>query len=119
MVGRVAVLLDELNHPPRIARGRRDHPPEGNTPEMLRARAGEEPAAGHQPAERLEVHVLVAAQTRREVATPAHEGRRIEHDHVERITRRAQVLEYVALDPRNGAGREPVLDPRRLAELER
>src|SRR5262249_7164719 len=108
MIGRMAVRPDELQGASRVARRSRNHLAEALTVEMLGARAGEEPAAGCEAAHGVEVHVLVAAQSRLEVTATAHEGRRVEHDQVEAITRGAQVLEDVRLDPRRRLGREAV-----------
>ena len=68
--------------------------------------------------ERLQVDVTIAAQPRVHVATAAHEGRRIQDDHLEAIPCPVQVLEHVGLDEFGRRRIEPVLAPGRIGQLE-
>ena len=85
---------------------------------MLRARRRHQPSPGHQAAERLQVHVLVAPEPGLEVAPAAHEGRRVEDDQIVAVVAGAQEVEDVGHDEAAGGRGEAVLRPRGLGELE-
>src|SRR5262249_44740814 len=116
MIGRVARLGHHHGRSAGVGRRGRHDVAEGAPREVLRARRGEQVAPGGEAAERLQVHILVSAQARLEIAAPAHEGRRIDDDQVVALAVAAQKIEYVGGDKAGLRRIEAVLDPRRLTE---
>src|SRR5579862_6348585 len=115
VIRRVSPLRDHLRNPARVRCCGCDDGAEVGARQMLRARRGDQQAAGFEPTECVQVHVLVAAQAGPEVAPPAHERGRIEHDEIPALVAGAQEFEDILRDEA-AVRRKRVRRPRGLDE---
>src|SRR3989440_645051 len=97
-----AALREQLEPPAGVARGVHQHGPEHRPADVVRARAGEQHAAGREQAHGAEIDLLVTRERARHALLRLGERGRVEHDRVEALVppvELAQQIERVRLPP--------------------
>jgi len=103
VVGCGGAGFEELHATAGVGCGLGDDGGEVRKRDVVRARTGDERAAGREQAERSQVELFVAAEGRGGSAFGFGEGRRVEHDGVENqgffLIEMAEVFEGIGFDP--------------------